>query len=348
MYGMESEEYCNLERSALEQKDEMNAFSNQNKTSAPEAGNNVACFEFQKNGACLQRNCKYIHFNRTTAYPNVGSIRGESSKTSPRPRPMPRIEIPRDRINNQICYSFRYKGYFRFGSKCRFSHQVSVPPYSKNDSYHDPNVNHNVNVNNFLEDMKNVLNTLKGIVEMQHQPTSFPFTNVRGYQHQQVYPSNKPGTTCVASCSDGLENKPIRNSLRTKKGKRKVRRGLRKRKGDGSEKSSGTCNFYCANVNGFKSKADSINQIILGHNIDVVLLCETKVNSNSAIGMRGFQSFPSVRQKNCGGGLYIGIRHGLCESVMTDSGRNADFITVRLNCWDRCLRVILVYGTLGV
>ena len=78
------------------------------------------------------------------------------------------------------------------------------------------------------------------------------------------------------------------------------------------------------------------------------LLCETKVYSNSAIGIRGFQSFPAVRQKNCGGGLYIGSRHGLCESVMTDSGKNAEFITVRLNCWDRGLRVICVYGPLGV
>ena len=75
-----------------------------------------------------------------------------------------------------------------------------------------------------------------------------------------------------------------------------------------------------------------------------MLLCETKVCSNSAVRIRGFQSFHAVRQKNCGGGLYIGVRHGLCESVMTDSGRNAEFITVRLNCWDRGLRVILVYG----
>ena len=29
---------------------------------------------------------------------------------------------------------------------------------------------------------------------------------------------------------------------------------------------------------------------------------------------------------------------------MTDSGRNAEFITVRLNCWDRGLHVIIVYG----
>ena len=29
---------------------------------------------------------------------------------------------------------------------------------------------------------------------------------------------------------------------------------------------------------------------------------------------------------------------------MTDNGRNAEFITVRMNCRDRALRVILVYG----
>ena len=102
----------------------------------------------------------------------------------------------------------------------------------------------------------------------------------------------------MAIYSDAVENKPTRRSLRTKKRKRKVRRGLRKRKGNVSEKSSGTCNFYCANVNGFKSKADSVNQIILEHNIDVVLLCKTKVYSNSAIRFGGFESFPAVRQKN--------------------------------------------------
>ena len=89
-------------------------------------------------------------------------------------------------------------------------------------------------------------------------------------------------------------------------------------KGNVSEKSSGTCNFYCANVNGFKSKVDSINQIILEHNVCcVVLLCETKVYSNSAIGIRGVQSFSAVRQKKCGVGLCIGIRHGLCVSAQS-------------------------------
>ena len=219
-----------------------------------------------------------------------------------------------------------------------------MPPYSKNNSCHDPNVNNNVNVNNFLRGNEKCFKYTERYCR-NATPTHFiSIHECPGLPAPAVHPSKKPGTTCVASCSDALENKPTSNSLRTKKGQRKVRRGLRKRKGDGFEKSSGTCNFYCANVNGFKSKADSINQIILEHNIDVVLLCETKVYSNSAIGIRGFQSFPAVMQKNCGGGLYIGIRHGLCESVMTDSGRIAEFITVRPNCWDRGLRVILVYG----
>ena len=96
MSGMEPGKDFKLERSALEQKDEINPFSNQNKASASlrgKARNIVAsgiCFEFQKNSAYMRRNCKYIHFNHTVAYPNVGPVRGASSKTSPRPRLMPR------------------------------------------------------------------------------------------------------------------------------------------------------------------------------------------------------------------------------------------------------------------
>ena len=48
--------------------------------------------------------------------------------------------------------------------------------------------------------------------------------------------------------------------------------------------------------------------------------------------------------KNTGGGLYIGIRHGLCESVLSEYGKNAEFVTVRMNCKGQGLRFILVYG----
>ena len=65
---------------------------------------------------------------------------------------------------------------------------------------------------------------------------------------------------------------------------------------------------------------------------------------NSAVQIDGFQSFPVVRQKDTGGGLYIGIRHGLCESVLSEYGKNAEFVTVRMNCKGQGLRFILVYG----
>ena len=104
----------------------------------------------------------------------------------PRTGKGPRTDFRRDRVRysyRQIRYSYRVRGYCSYGSKSRFSHQEPVPPFSKNSSYHDPN--NNVHVNNFLEEMKNVLNVLKGIAETQRQSTSLPFTNFQGFQHQQ-------------------------------------------------------------------------------------------------------------------------------------------------------------------
>ena len=106
-----------------------------------------------------------------------------------------------------------------------------------------------------------------------------------------IHPSNKPGTTYVASYSDALENKPTSKSLTIKKRKRKVRRGLRKRRGNISEKSSRTCNFYCANVNSFKSKADSIDQIILEHNIDVCYCVKLKYIVIRQFALEAFSHF---------------------------------------------------------
>ena len=60
--------------------------------------------------------------------------------------------------------------------------------------------------------------------------------------------------------------------------------------------------------------------------------------------IKGFQSFSAVRDKKSGGGLYLGIRHGLYESVMIGSGSKASFVTVCLNGKDCSVRLILVYG----
>ena len=99
--------------------------------------------------------------------------------------------------------------------------------------------------------------------------------------------------------------------------------------------------FFCQSflhpykrISGLKSKAESINQIILEESIDVILLTETKVYTRSAINIKGFQGFSVVRDKNMGGGIFLGVRHGLYETVMIDSGDKAQFITVRLTSKD--------------
>ena len=71
---------------------------------------------------------------------------------------------------------------------------------------------------------------------------------------------------------------------------------------------------------------------------------ETKVYTWSAINIKGFQGFSVVRDKNMGGGIFLRIRHVLYETVMTDSGDKAQFVTIRLTNKDLNVQIVLVYG----
>ena len=97
--------------------------------------------------------------------------------------------------------------------------------------------------------------------------------------------------------------------------KKKIRRGRKPGKTENQRANSGLSSFLYANANGYRSKKESINQIIEEHDIDVIMLNETKVYSKSAIKIKGFQSFPVVRNKNKGGGAFMGVRHG-CVSQL--------------------------------
>ena len=76
------------------------------------------------------------------------------------------------------------------------------------------------------------------------------------------------------------------------KKKRRVRRGQqgKKTKFSTTNKSARVCNFYYANVNGFKSKADSIKQLVAENNIDILLLSETKVYTSKATNIKGYHT----------------------------------------------------------
>ena len=74
----------------------------------------------------------------------------------------------------------------------------------------------------------------------------------------------------MACCSAAVE-------VSTKHTKKKVRRRKRRKKRNGHTVDSRNCHILYANINGFKSKADSYNQIVVEQNIDIHHTCETKV-----------------------------------------------------------------------
>ena len=116
---------------------------------------------------------------------------------------------------------------------------------------------------------------------------------------------------------------------RHKKHKR-IRRGKRVKNKTVGKYANQFCNIYYANVNGFRSRSESIKQLIQENGIDILVLTETKVYSKSTTQLDGFQLFPVVRKRSGGGGLFIAVRHGICSSVMVDEGEDAEFATVKM------------------
>ena len=80
------------------------------------------------------------------------------------------------------------------------------------------------------------------------------------------------------------------------------------------------------------------------HNVDILVLTETKVYSKSKIRLDGYQVFPAVRKRNGGGEMPVAVKHGLCSSVMIDEGENAEFITIRLDFGGVHFRLICIYS----
>ena len=72
----------------------------------------------------------------------------------------------------------------------------------------------------------------------------------------------------------------------------------RKKSTKGNSASCRTVGIYYVNVNGYKSKRESINQLIEECNTDILLLTETKVYSETAVKVeRVVKFFPLSGQK---------------------------------------------------
>ena len=176
-------------------------------------------------------------------------------------------------------------------------------------------------------------------------PASSTFPKYESVSNSHGSSKCKSGATVLSS---GRTSVNLGTPLAHKKRKCKcVRRGRKRHnhRENGHAQKSFPCVVYYANINGYKSKGDSQKQLLIENKVDILLLTETKVYRKTRIKIDGFQIYPVIRKKNCGGGILIGIRHGFCSFILVDEGVNAEFATVKLDFGvGQSIRIILVYG----
>ena len=312
------------------------------------------CNSFLNKGACLQPGCKYLHFRPDAAYPSYGYRKGHSNKSYG--HSLANVSgsgpsRPSARKSNKTCFQYSKTGHCKFGFRYRFQHvrenSHSQWPIENEHNHVKTGYNYPLPEVNFYfffrgNEKRDCTNS-KGYTRSSRSSASkfTPECKSHSKQHSTVHVSScKPRATFFACaggnrCGATVDKKFVRP--------KRVRRG-RKPKKDSRGNQSRLCKFLYADVRGFRSKSESINQIIEEHDVDVVLLTETKIYTNSAIDIKGFRPFSAVRDKKSGGGLYLGVWHGLYESVMIDSGSKASFVTVCLNGKYCSVRLILVCG----
>ena len=146
------------------------------------------------------------------------------------------------------------------------------------------------------------------------------------------------GLTTLPLCQSGTsEFYTFRPALNGHKKHKRIRRGKRGKNMTIGKSANQLCNIYYANVSGFRSKSESIKQLIQEKAIDTFILTETKVYTKSAIRLDGFQMFPVVKGKSGGGGLLIAVKHGTCSSITVNEGENTEFVTVKMESGNICL-----------
>ena len=95
-------------------------------------------------------------------------------------------------------------------------------------------------------------------------------------------------------------------------------------------------------MNGFRSKKDSLKQILCKHVVDILLLTETKYHTNSSIKLEGYHLFLAIRSQRQGRGILVVRKYGLYSSIMMDKGEEAEFITTYLRFDDKHIRLVPV------
>ena len=104
------------------------------------------------------------------------------------------------------------------------------------------------------------------------------------------------------------------------------------------------CTLYYVNINGFKSKVDSLNDIVDKLCPSIIASCETKVSSNNLILKMFSRRFNVITRQTKGGqgGLMIAVRKEMFASMVdVTSTINKNILVARLNSGKYNIRVIL-------
>ena len=210
-----------------------------------------------------------------------------------------------------ICFNFKNFGSWKYGRRCKYAHIA------------DGNVSNIVKSQqeNFLGELWGLLGSVREVVDThRHLPYQVPMVCQQPPQFSTTAGQGQMYATVLArSAISGLKGKPL-EAMKPRGGKRIRHGGKSKRKKETSREHTKSCVLFYTNINGFKSKADSLKQLIIEHNVDVLVLTKTKVYSKSKIRLDGYQVFPAVRKRNGGGGMLVAVKHGHCSSVMIDEG----------------------------
>ena len=146
--------------------------------------------------------------------------------------------------------------------------------------------------------------------------------------------SLKNSTTLPPCKSATSDFHTFRSALSGHKKHKRILRGKRGKNKTIAKSASELCNIYYASVNCFRSKSESIKQLIQEKAIDILILTETKVYTKSAVRLDWFQMLPVIRGTSGGGGLLIAVQHRICSSIMVDEGEGAEFATVENGIWE--------------
>ena len=160
------------------------------------------------------------------------------------------------------CFKFDNYGYCKFGDKCRYIHFEQ----SHNNQQHNQQMHsffsRNEGPGGLCEGHDRLLKTC-GTSSCLHRVSFI-------------------GSATLPTCGSGTYGfSRFSAALGRHKKHNRIRRGKRGKNKTVGKYASQFCNIYYANVNGFRSKSESIKQLIQENGIDILVLTETKVYNKS-------------------------------------------------------------------